>query len=102
MKSLLRFTGESKYMTLRLALGMSSNGFLGLMLRKMIKVAIPEKIRVRLNIRQSTAPNHITGFVLLGGLSNGCTFVFLELLVYGKSSGDCFWFMSFFDIMIWF
>lgn len=58
-------------MTLRLALGVSSNGFRGFMSRKTIKVRIPETMRVRLNIRQRIAQNHIKGLVLRGGLSNG-------------------------------
>ncbi|KAJ1441198.1 hypothetical protein SESBI_01331 [Sesbania bispinosa] len=64
VKSPLKYCGESKYTALRFALGMSNVGFLGLMARKMIKVASPKKISTRLNMRHNTAANHMIGLVL--------------------------------------
>ncbi|CAI9772792.1 unnamed protein product [Fraxinus pennsylvanica] len=61
-----RNLGASKYMTLRLAAGISNIGFLGLIARKIIKVVIPKKMRKRLNTKHRIAPNHTTKFVLRG------------------------------------
>lgn len=53
-------------MVLRFAFGVSNTGVLGLMTKKIIKVAIPKKIRIRLNIRHRVAQHHIRMLVWRG------------------------------------
>lgn len=56
-------------MVLRVAFGVSNTGYLGLMTKKIIKVAIPKKMRTRLNIRHRDAQHHINMLVWRG---RGC------------------------------
>lgn len=72
-------------MVLRLAPGVSNVGILGLMTRKMIKVAMPKKMRTRLNMKQRIAQHHTNGFVRRGSLR--ITGGFLDFLE--RKSGVC-------------
>ena len=88
---------------MRLALGVSNAGILGFMDRKMIKVATPNKIRIRLNIKQRIAQHHINRLVRRG---RGCRRIdFLTSLEFSVSgsvfceAGVC-WFVTGFDITI--
>ncbi|KAA8523518.1 hypothetical protein F0562_009941 [Nyssa sinensis] len=87
-------------MTLRAAAAVSNTGFLGLMARNIIKVAIPKKMRRRLNIRHSIAAHHTSRLVRRGCRSIGCSLAFL-MPRYGKSDADVCCFIACFDITIW-
>ncbi|PON60211.1 hypothetical protein TorRG33x02_285450 [Trema orientale] len=89
-------------MVLRRAFGVSNTGVLGLTTRKMIRVAIPKKMRRRLNTRHTTAPNQISGLVRRGSVcrSIGC---FTEVLVwlFGVLGALFSLFTACFDMTIW-
>ncbi|KAA8523517.1 hypothetical protein F0562_009940 [Nyssa sinensis] len=87
-------------MTLRAAAVVSNTGFLGLMARNIIKVAIPKKMRRRLNIRHSIAAHHTSRLVRRGCGSIGCSLAFL-MPRYGESDADVCCFIACFDITIW-
>ncbi|MBA0625488.1 hypothetical protein Godav_010678, partial [Gossypium davidsonii] len=65
VKSPLKYSGVSKYIPLRLAFGVSNNGILGFIDKKMIKVATPNKMRMTLKIKHMIAQHHINGFMEL-------------------------------------
>lgn len=76
VKSPLKFPGESKYITLRLAWLVSKTGFLGLTTRKTIRVVIPNKMMRMLNIKQMIALHQMAGSVLWWFLNRSLSRVF--------------------------
>lgn len=97
VKSPLKYTGESKYMSLRLAAGISKTGYFGLIETNIIKVATPNMISRRLKIKQRIAQNQVMGLVRRGGRRTGSSFSFL-MFVYGHCVGKLFCFMGCFEI----
>ncbi|PON41680.1 hypothetical protein PanWU01x14_287430 [Parasponia andersonii] len=68
----------------------------------MIRVAIPKKMRRRLNTRHTTAPNQISGLVRRGSVcrSIGC-FTEVLVLLFGVWGGLFSLFTACFDMTIW-
>jgi hypothetical protein len=87
---------------LRFALGISNDGFRGLMAIKMIKVVTPKKMRIMLNMRHRIEVHHINGLVRRGwGLLNLGGFIDIFSYGFGLFGARFCWFTACFDITIW-